>query len=168
MTKVIQCSTKSNGTEIQQVRSHTSNIVQSGWWWPHDPEIWWTKSQFSLLNIDCRLSGCQSSLLLILFCYGSNACLHCTKVWHRTYPIFEATLRYRNCAKITVLMCEQNPHLVYGFRAGDHVTKKRRALGTRMAQELSGIVWAWAQVMFTITKPDSRTSVHTYKNGDWF
>ena len=44
-------------------------------------------SQSSLLNIYFRLSGSQFSLLLIHFRYGPNTCSHCTKVWHRTYPI---------------------------------------------------------------------------------
>jgi len=41
-------------------------------------------------NIYLRLSGFQSSLLLIYFRDGPNTCSHCTKVWHKTYPIFDA------------------------------------------------------------------------------
>ena len=49
-------------------------------------------------------------------------CLHFTKVWHRTYPIWNAplsrwrgaaSLRSRNRAKITVLVCEQKPYPVW-------------------------------------------------------
>ena len=74
------------------------------------------KSQSSLLNFYFCLSGFQSSLLLIHYNrLLSEYCLHCTKVWHRTYPICNAHsgdrrgaafLRYRNLTKITVLMCE--------------------------------------------------------------
>ena len=75
------------------------------------------KSQSSLLNFYFRLSGFQSSLLLIHYNpLVSEYCLHCTKVWLRTYPICNAhsidrhgaafQRRYRNLAKITVLMCE--------------------------------------------------------------
>ena len=49
------------------------------------------KSQSSLLNFYFRLSGFQSSLLLIHYNrLLSEYCLHCTKVWHRTYPICNA------------------------------------------------------------------------------
>ena len=54
--------------------------------------VWRTKSQSSLLNISFRLSGFQSSLLLIHFRYSPNTCVHCTKVWHRTYPICDGPL----------------------------------------------------------------------------
>ena len=74
------------------------------------------KSQSSLLNFYFRLSGFQSSLLLIHYNpLLSEYCLHGTKVWYRTYPICNAHsgdrrgaafLCYRNLAKITVLMCE--------------------------------------------------------------
>ena len=75
------------------------------------------KSQSSLLNFYFRLSGFQSSLLLIHYNpLVSEYCLHCTKVWLRTYPICNThsidrrgaafQRRYRNLAKITVLMCE--------------------------------------------------------------
>ena len=49
------------------------------------------KSQSSLLNFYFRLSGFQSSLLLIHYNpLLSEYCLHCTKVWLRTYPICNA------------------------------------------------------------------------------
>ena len=132
-------------------------------------------------------------------------------------PIFEATLRYRNCAKITVLMCEPGadlgggcrgcappphpPKMTCGFLIKLVFCQKKKTrwfIGVEVeqetsapppkknpgstpvnrspiwcmafvpAQELSGIMWAWAQAMFTKSKPESRTSVHTYKNGDWF
>ena len=39
-------------------------------------------------------------------------------------------LRYRNCAKITVLMCEQKPHLVYDFGAGARAIRYSLSLST--------------------------------------
>ena len=53
---------------------------------------WCTKSQSSLLNINFRLSGFQSSLLLVHFRYGLNTCSHYTKVWDRTTPIYDTPL----------------------------------------------------------------------------
>ena len=44
-------------------------------------DVMWKRS------IYFRLSGSQSSLLLIYFRYGPSTWLHCTKVWHRTNPI---------------------------------------------------------------------------------
>ena len=74
------------------------------------------KSQSSLLNFYFRLSGFQSSLLLIHYNpLVSEYCLHCTRVWLGTYPICNAHsidrhgaafLRCRNLAKITILKCE--------------------------------------------------------------
>ena len=101
-----------NRTELEQVvQSHTSNIA---------PErlavrVWCTKSQSSLLNIYFRLSGFQSSLLRIHFCYGRNTCLHYTQEWYRisryvtlhVRPVRRSFFTYRNGAKITVVMCEQ-------------------------------------------------------------
>ena len=55
--------------------------------------IWYTKFQSSLLNIFFHLGGFQSLLPLIHFPYpyGPNTCSQCTKMWHGTYPIQEAT-----------------------------------------------------------------------------
>lgn len=55
--------------------------------------IWYTKFQSSLLNIFFHLWGFQSLLPLIHFPYpyGSNTCSQCTKMWHRTYPIYHIT-----------------------------------------------------------------------------
>ena len=65
------------------------------------------------------LCGFQSSLLLIYFHKGPNGCSHCTKVWHKTCPIYDArlstdergaaSLRHRNHAEITFFVCEQKP-----------------------------------------------------------
>ena len=54
--------------------------------------VWYTKFQSSLLNIFFHLWGFQSLLPLIHFPYpyGSNTCSQCTKMWHRTYPIYDA------------------------------------------------------------------------------
>ena len=62
--------------------------------------------------IQIRLSGFQSLLLLIYFCFGQNTFSRCTKVWHTQpnwYVTFHfrdqlsaASLGYRSCAKITV------------------------------------------------------------------
>ena len=80
--------------------------------------VWWTKSQSWLLNIYFRLSGFQSSLLLLIhFRYGPwyLFTLH-RKVGIepiRYVPLqfrdlrSAASLRHRNRAKIAVLMCEQ-------------------------------------------------------------
>ena len=71
--------------------------------------VWCTKSQSSLLNIYFRLSGFQSSLLLIHFCYGPNTCVHYTQEWYRISSICDSSplqtpvrrsFTYRNRAKI--------------------------------------------------------------------
>ena len=54
--------------------------------------VWCSKSQSSLLIIYFRLSGFQSSLLLIHFRFCPNTCSYYTEVWHRTYPIWHASL----------------------------------------------------------------------------
>ena len=41
-------------------------------------------------NTYFRLSWFQSSPLIIHFRDGPNTCSHCTKVWHKTYPICDA------------------------------------------------------------------------------
>ena len=61
------------------------------------------------------------------FRYGSNTCLRRIEVWHRAYPICDApgfrvrrgqpSLSFRNRGVITVLTCEQNCPIRYGFRA---------------------------------------------------
>ena len=83
---------------------------------------WCTKSQSSLLNINFRLRGCQSSLLLIHLRYDPNTCSHCcTKMCLRTYPIYmtlhfcdrwgAGSLRSRKGAQFTLPLCEQKPYL---------------------------------------------------------
>ena len=54
--------------------------------------VWCSKSQSSLLIVYFRLSGFQSSLLLIHFRFCPNTCSYYTEVWHRTYPIWHASL----------------------------------------------------------------------------
>ena len=61
------------------------------------------------------------------FRYGSNTCLRGIEVWHRAYPICDApgfrvwrgppSLSFRNRGVITVLTCEQNCPIRYGFLA---------------------------------------------------
>ena len=46
----------------------------------------------SLLNIYFHPSVFQSLPLLIYFRNGLNRCLHCTKVWHKTYLIGDSQL----------------------------------------------------------------------------
>ena len=71
-------------------RSHTSNIVPRRL----AERVWWTKFQSPLLNICSRLSGFQSSLLLIYFRDGPNRCsLHqsmaqnLSDMWRSTFEI---------------------------------------------------------------------------------
>ena len=71
-------------------------------------------SPFTPLNtlLRIRLSGFQSLLLLIYFCFGQNSFSRCTKVWHAQPDWYvtlhfrdqlsAASLGYRSCAKITV------------------------------------------------------------------
>ena len=82
---------------------------------------WSTKSQYYALNINIRLSEFQSSLLLIHFCCGLNTCSICTKIRkkpfrHVPHHIRDrrgaVSLRYRNRAEITGVMCEQKPYPV--------------------------------------------------------
>ena len=75
--KDIQYSVNKNGPVMDQV-VHTSRLAE---------RVWCTKSQSSLLNIFFRLSGFQSSFLLIHFRYYPNSCSR-SKVRHRTYLIF--------------------------------------------------------------------------------
>ena len=39
-----------------------------------------------------HISGFQTSLLLIYCRDGPNRCPHCTKIWHKTYPICDKAL----------------------------------------------------------------------------
>ena len=68
---------------------------------------------------------------LNLSCDGPNRCLHCTKVRHKTHPICDhqhraASLRHRNRAATTVLMCEQKPNQVCRRRKSSPVMERRR------------------------------------------
>ena len=74
--------------EAQVVNTHRT-LCRSG---RLTERVWCTKIQSSLLNIYFRLSGFQSSPLVIDFRYGPNRHSHCTKVWHQTYPICDAPL----------------------------------------------------------------------------
>ena len=63
---IVWTATAQSGTS----RSHTSNIVPRRL----AERVWWTKFQSPLPNICSRLSGFQSSLLLIYFRDGPNRC----------------------------------------------------------------------------------------------
>ena len=77
-----------NDQQGEQFVNYNSHLVPA---WLAE-RVWWTRSQSSLLNIYFRLSGFQSSLLLIHFWYSLSNCFYCSKVWHRTYSISEALL----------------------------------------------------------------------------
>ena len=55
--------------------------------------VWCNQFQPSLLNFYFRISGFQSSLVLIYFCNGPNSCSHCTTVWPKTGPLCHAARR---------------------------------------------------------------------------
>ena len=60
------------------------------------------------MNIYFRLSGFQSSLLLIHFRYGPNACSSVAIVmYHFADRLGTAALRYRNRVEITDRICEK-------------------------------------------------------------
>ena len=86
---------------------------------------WCTKSQSSLLNINFRLSGFQSSFLLVYFRYGLNTCSHYTKVWHlsdmwrSTLEISAAQLRsVTESAPKSPFLCVNRSPSRYDFRPG--------------------------------------------------
>ena len=113
-------------------RSHTSNIVPVGL----AERIWWTKPQSSLLNIYFRLSGFQSSFLLIHLygtLYGTNTSSNCTKAWHRTSPICDSSLKRSARRSIVPLQKSRRNHHSY--------------VGT---EALSGKVFVLAQTLFWI------------------
>ena len=113
----VRYSVNSNGAELEQVVHTYRTARRNGW--PRG--VWWTKSHSSFRNIYFRLSGFQASFLLIHFRYSSNTCSHCTKC--NTEPIRNvmllfrdrrgASLRCRNRAEITVLICEQKHYKVW-------------------------------------------------------
>ena len=100
-------------------RSHTSNIVPRRL----AERVWWTKFQSLLLNICSRLSGFQSSLLLIYFRDGPNRfSLHqsmaqnLSDMWRSTFEIGRpcaASSRHRNRAATTVLVCGEMSFLAW-------------------------------------------------------
>ena len=112
---IVWTATAQSGTS----RSHTSNIVPRRL----AERVWWTKFQSLLLNICSRLSGFQSSLLLIYFRDGPNRfSLHqsmaqnLSDMWRSTFEIGRpgaASPRHRNRAATTVLVCEEMPFLAW-------------------------------------------------------
>ena len=121
--RAIWYSMNSNSTDLEQVvQSHTSNITPE---WLAE-RVWCTKSQSLLLNIYFRLSGFQSSLLLIHFCYGPNTCLHYTQEWCRISSICDSPLQFRHrCSAVSLtemapkspLLCVNRGPISYVFRA---------------------------------------------------
>ena len=75
--------TRGFSVQCEQQRTGAARLAES---------VWCTKFQSSLLNIYFRFSKFQPLLLLIYFREGSNRYSHSTKVWHKTYPICDATL----------------------------------------------------------------------------
>ena len=75
---------------------------------------WCTKLKYILSSQWSKLS-----LLLIHFRKGPNICLHCSKTWHRTYPICHAPLsKSGRCSFVSrrnhrSLACEQKPFAVW-------------------------------------------------------
>ena len=97
--------------------------------------FWWTKSQSSLLNIYFRLSGFQSSLLLIHFRYSLNTCWHCTKVCHRTYPICDGPLPRSLRRSFAPLQKSRHNHDSYVW------TEALSGMAFILAQERSTVVF---------------------------
>ena len=105
-------------------RSHTSNIVPRRL----AERVWWTKFQSPLLNICSRLSGFQSSLLLIYFRDGPNRCsLHqsmaqnLSDMWRCTFEIGRpgaASPRHRNRAATQPFLCVNRRPFWHDFGGG--------------------------------------------------
>ena len=63
------------------------------------------------------LSGFQSSLLLIYFSDSLNGCSHCTKVWHKTYPLCDGPFsRSVTCTFTPSQKSRRNHQIRYDFR----------------------------------------------------
>ena len=97
--------------------------------------VWWTKSQSTLLNIYFRLSGFQSSLLLIHFRYSPNTSWHFTKVWHRTYPTCDSPLPRSVRHSFAPLQKSRRNHRSYMW------TEALSCMAFILAQELSIVVF---------------------------
>ena len=89
---------------------------------------WCICSQSSLLNIYFRVSGFQSSVLLILFNYAPNTCSTCG-----TEPIPYVTLQ----SEIAPLLKSHRNHCSCVW------TVALYSMVLAPAQKLSGIVWTW-------------------------
>ena len=85
---VIQHFVNSNGPGMEPVNHTRPTYRQRGW--PRG--LGALNSRSSLMNFYFRFSSLQSSLLVIHFRDGLPRCSHCTKVWHRNYPICDAPL----------------------------------------------------------------------------
>ena len=77
---------------------------------PDDRQVWWTKSQSSLLNIYFRF---RSSFILVHFRFGPNTCSHYTKVWYRAYPICDSQLAKSAWRSIAPLQKTRRNRLSY-------------------------------------------------------
>ena len=62
--------------------------------------VWCSKSHSSLLNINFRLSGIQTSLLLIYFRYCPTTSSHCDEEWKK--PIWYLTIQSRWSVEINL------------------------------------------------------------------
>ena len=102
----------SNCTELEQVVHTHRTLCQSDW------------------PLRAGLPKSQSSLLNISFHFG-DTCSHCTKVWHRTYPIWNIPLsrseRYsfapcRNRVKVTDWSCVKSSSIWWSFQASTKAT----------------------------------------------
>ena len=106
-------------------RSHTSNDVPARL----AERVWCSKFQFSLLDVNFRLIAFQSSLLLFYLRNGPNRCSHCTKVWHETYPKYDAPLSRSTKSGIAPprpFLCVNRSPIRYDFRGGANVISLRK------------------------------------------
>ena len=112
-------STSSNCNWSDLGNLYTVLIFKSGIEDFTDPGLLKIRLTLTSLSFWFCLQRCLWFLVLFL------TCLHFIKVWHRTYPIWNAPLsrwrgaallRYRNRAEITVLIFEQKPYPVWFLR----------------------------------------------------
>ena len=101
------------------VHTHWTSYVVSQWW------VWLTKSQFNSWILSSVSMDSKSMLLLARFGYGPSTCSHCTKVWHRTYPIRDGPPSARHSFALSLTeIASKSPFVFvnrisfrYGFRA---------------------------------------------------
>ena len=107
---------------------------------------WCTKIKFLLSSQWSKLS-----LLLIHFRKGPNICLHCSKTWHRTYPICHAPLsksaRYSFVSRRNhrSLACEQKPFAVWSSCWSKGYSVNKSAMGRFLVTFAQKTVDKWPQ-----------------------